>query len=200
MRVAEVSTTRVRTRGTGGWLPTGFALLAAAAVPIFFGAASLAGDAPDETTDFSARYPPELRGPFVSDPAVVTALDCGESATCDGPLNFQRLIEAKAASSGTAAAHGTNPFSLPISKKIIGTIETDLAQIRKKAGAGSEQLDFHFLTHPETRAELVGVVNRMDRKFIKDSGSALTPAQQACGEISLIYRFSYFIKANGGQK
>ena len=150
--------------------------------------------------DFSAHFPAALRGPFVADPSVVTALDCGTGEACEGPLNFQRLIEAKAASSGKAAAPGTNPFNLEISKGIIDTIEKDLKQIRDNADAGSNQLSFRFLTHPATRAELVGVVDRMDRQFIKDSGSDLTEAQQDCGEISLIYRFSYFIKENGGQK
>ena len=42
--------------------------------------------------------------------------------------------------------------------------------------------------------ELVGAINRMDRQFIKDPTVGLTHAQLGCGEISLIYRFSYSIR------
>jgi len=42
--------------------------------------------------------------------------------------------------------------------------------------------------------ELVGAINRMDRQFIKDPTVGLTYAQLGCGEISLIYGFSYSIR------
>ena len=56
------------------------------------------------------------------------------------------------------------------------------------------QLNPDFLTDLGSRVELVGAINRMDRQFIKDPTVGLSHAQLGCGEVSLIYRFSYSIR------
>ncbi|MBV9067835.1 MAG: hypothetical protein JO093_11390 [Acidobacteria bacterium] len=155
---------------------------------MLFAVASLAGANAQQST-YSRAIPPSLRGPFVSDPAVVMLLDC-PTAACDGQLNFARLMQAR--SPKTAA--GQNPFNLPVAAKILATVESDLTDVRVAAGATEGQLNPHFLTDLGSRVELVGAINRMDRQFIKDPTVGLTHAQLGCGEVSLIYRFSYSIR------
>jgi len=148
----------------------------------------LSGPSSAETTnDYSGEVPANLRGPFVFEPDVIVALDCADNDPCDGPLNFRRLIEAKAREHEDVAHK--NPFLLGIAAPIERVLTADLKELTKKAGASGFQLHTEFLTDPGSRIELVGVVNRMDRQFITDV--SLFPAQRDCGEISVIYRFSY---------
>jgi hypothetical protein len=150
-----------------------------------FGIGALAADA--------SRLPDALRGPFISDPAVVTELDCPEAAIrtqlvrCDGPLNFAKLIQEQAFRfSKIASPPGINPFNLPEAQKIVATIKDDLNEIRNDLPGLHEE----FLSDAGSRVELVGVVNRMDRQFLGQQ------RESGCGEISVIYRFSYSIRDN----
>jgi hypothetical protein len=136
-----------------------------------------------------------LRGPFVSDTEVVQLLDC-PTADCGGPINFGRLLSAR--EPRVASAGASNPFNLPVASVVLKTIQADLSDVRMAASATDGQLSPAFLTDPGSRVELVGVINRMDRQFIKDPTLHLSPEQLRCGEISLIYRFSYSIR-NGKQ-
>lgn len=149
---------------------------------------SLAGET-IASPGYSAEVPKSLRGPFVFEPGVIMILDCSQHDPCDGPLNFRRLIEAKA-EKYEQVGH-KNPFLLGIALPVRETLATDLKEITQAAGAEGFQLHKEFLTDPGSRIELVGIVNRMDRQFISDA--SLTPAQRDCGEISVIYRFSYDI-------
>ena len=139
------------------------------------------------STPYAQAIPQSLRGPFISDPAVVTLLDC-PTPGCEGRLNFARLMQAR---SPRTAEPGQNPFNLPVAAKILATVQADLTDVRTTAHATEGQLSPSFLTDPGSRVELVGAINRMDRQFIKDPTVGLTHAQLGCGEISLIYRFSY---------
>lgn len=141
-----------------------------------------------------ATIPESLKGPYISDPAVINLLDC-PTAACNGPLSFSRLIRAKQNSVDYSAQVG-NPFNLPVVKNhIVSIIKTDLSSVRSVGMVEGQQLSPRFLTDDGSRVELVGVVNRMDRQFIKDSFERKTPEQRHCGEISLIYRFGYSLAA-----
>lgn len=159
-----------------------------AAIAIAVAMASVSGWA----RDYSGDAPDNLRGPFVCEPDVIVALDCGQGERCQGPLNFRTLIEAKAKQYENVAH--TNSFLLKIARPIGQTLAGDLKELTAKAHADHFKLHTEFLTDPGSRIELVGVVNRMDRQFVTDV--SLTPAQRKCGEISVIYRFSYDL-ANG---
>lgn len=130
--------------------------------------------------------PSAVQGPFVSDPAIVTELDC-PAGQCNGPLNFARLMQARVANRETVG----NPFNLKVARQIRQTIEADLDDLAHRLGVGADQLSQSFLTDEHSRVELVGIINRMDRRFIKDTSQGLRPDQLACGEISIIYRFAY---------
>jgi hypothetical protein len=136
---------------------------------------------------YDHAVPPAVRGPFVSDPAIVTELDCPDGQ-CNGALNFSRLMQARVS---TREKVGGNPFNLKVARQIRKTIEADLDELASRLGVGEFQLSRSFLTDVNSRVELVGVINRMDRRFIKDTSQGLRPDQLACGEISVIYRFAY---------
>lgn len=149
--------------------------------------------------------PAAVRGPFISDTAVVSLLDC--TGTCAASLHFSKLILARAAAANAAELKG-NPFALSVLKNgilkgnalelgVLETVEQDLASLKSEAG-NPDGLDKKFLEAAGSDVELVGIVNRMDRHFVKQGGQHLTKEQLACGEISLIYRFSY--KAQHGDK
>src|SRR3954469_5466293 len=143
-----------------------------------------------QDSTYSLAIPQSLRGPFVSDPAVVMLLDC-PTAACEGRLNFARLMQARSPEEKVA---GQNPFNLNVASEILATVKADLTDVRTTANATEGQLNPNFLTDVGSRVELVGAVNRMDRQFIKDPTVGLTHAQLGCGEVSLIYRFSYSIR------
>lgn len=144
---------------------------------------------------YEQAIPDAVRGPFVSDRDVVTRLDC-PSADCRGPFSFSRLMEARMPPS--EQSHGGNPFNSTIGRPIRDVITDELAKVRKNGHAPGQQLHEQFLTDEHSRIELVGIVNRMDRQFVKDPSVGLSKEQQGCGEISLIYRFAYSIR-NGKQ-
>ncbi|MBB6486854.1 hypothetical protein [Rhizobium lusitanum] len=149
--------------------------------------------------DFSGSIPPGIVGPSVYRADIVQELDCGKSLIlCNGPLNFVSFMNAKAATRG--AERNSNPFNLRIARLVLQTVTQQIDTVRKDGGADSGmQMDLRFLSHPDSKAELVGVINRMDRQFIKDAGSGLTDEQQSCGEIAIIYRFGYNLR-DGAQK
>ena len=178
-------------------LPTKARVRSTAALLLLLALSLLAVPSPssaDKSNDYSGEVPINLRGPFVFEPEVIVALDCAQHDPCDGPLNFRRLIEAKARNYEEVAHK--NPFKLKIARSIQVKFAEDLDDLTKLAGAEGSQLHTEFLTDPGSRIELVGVVNRMDRQFITDV--SLLPAQRDCGEISVIYRFSYDL-TNGRQ-
>jgi hypothetical protein len=164
--------------------------LARLASGIVFIVLSASGQQAPPPSTYSLAIPQSLRGPFVSDPAVVMLLDCPTTA-CEGRLNFARIMQAR--TPGETAA-GQNPFNLSVAKEILSTVKSDLTDVRTTAGATEGQLNPDFLTDAGSRVELVGAINRMDRQFIKDPSVHLTHAQLGCGEVSLIYRFSYSIR------
>src|SRR5216684_947979 len=139
---------------------------------------------------YSTAIPQSLRGPFISDHAVVMVLECPTPA-CEGRLNFARLMQARSPEENVA---GQNPFNLTVAAKILATVKSDLTDVRTTTGATEGQLNPDFLTDSGSRVELVGAINRMDRQFIKDPTVGLSHAHLRCGEISLIYRFSYSIR------
>ncbi len=142
--------------------------------------------------------PAAVRGPFLSNPDLMTLLDCPQQP-CSGKLNFTKLMEARLPPSQQHLRGTSNPFNLPVAKVILETIQKDLDEVVGKADAEGARLRKEFLTDEGSRVELVGVVNRMDRQFVKDPSTEPTPEQAKCGEISAIYRFGYSIR-DGTQK
>lgn len=126
-------------------------------------------------------------GPYISDPDVVAALDC-PTADCDGPLSFVGLVRRQFKSAAALLRPGVNPFTLPEAKEVLATTRSDLEEIRLGGNAPEPQLSLDFLTDPGSRVELVGVINRMDRQFLSEQ------RESRCGEVSVIYRFSYSIR------
>jgi hypothetical protein len=144
------------------------------------------------TTDIAA-------GPYIADPAVVTLLDRsdpGGDCARSGPLVFGCLIQALSTSQAHEPPIGAlaNPFNLTVAQDIRETIEQDLTGYQNSGGIEpSQQINPAFLTNAGSRMELVGIVNRIDRQFIHD----LVPGDEdhrRCGEISLVYRFSYSLR------
>jgi hypothetical protein len=138
-------------------------------------------------------------GPYIADPSVVTLLDRsdpGGDCTKSGPLVFGCLIQALSMAEAHEPPIGAlaNPFNLKVAQDIRETIEQDLAGFQTSGGIEpSQQIHPAFLTNEGSRMELVGIVNRIDRQFIHD----LVPGDEdhrRCGEISLIYRFSYSLR------
>jgi hypothetical protein len=138
-------------------------------------------------------------GPYIADPSVVTLLDRSDpDGDCakSGPLVFGCLIQALSMSQAHEPPIGAlaNPFNLKVAQDIRETIEQDLTGYQNSGGIEpSQQINPAFLTNAGSRMELVGIVNRIDRQFIHD----LVPGDEdhrRCGEISLIYRFSYSLR------
>ncbi len=142
--------------------------------------------------------PAAVRGPFLSNPELMTLLDCPQQP-CSGKLNFTKLMEARLPPSQQHLRGTGNPFNLPVAKVILETIRKDLDEVAGEADAEGARLRKEFLTDEGSRVELVGVVNRMDRQFVRDPGTEPTPEQAKCGETSAIYRFGYSIR-DGTQK
>jgi hypothetical protein len=146
----------------------------------------------DDGSDYEQAIPQELRGPFVSRPDVVPLLECPNS-DCRGPLSFVQLIEARLPPSATRTMANDNPFNHPVAEQIRTIISGDIEERSGKWGLADDKLNQKFLTDPNSRVQLVGIVNRMDRQFIKDPARA-AGEQRNCGEISVIYRFFYSIR------
>jgi hypothetical protein len=159
---------------------------AAQSAPVQAAAAPVVEDAID----------PNLAGPAISHPEVMALLDrSDEEGDCrrSGRLVFGCLLQALAASETREKPIGAraNAFNLKVASEIRSTIEADLLGYRKTDGIDAkQQLQPGFLTHPKSRIELVGIVNRMDRQFVTDPVPGVG-RRERCGEISLIYRFSY---------
>ncbi|MES0056566.1 hypothetical protein NKJ66_23450 [Mesorhizobium sp. M0078] len=117
-------------------LPTKSRVRSTAALLLLLALSLLAVPSPssaDKSNDYSGEVPINLRGPFVFEPEVIVALDCAEHDPCDGPLNFRRLIEAKARSYEEVAHK--NPFKLKIARSIQVKLAEDLDDLTKLAGA-----------------------------------------------------------------
>jgi hypothetical protein len=183
------------------WIRISFAVCAWLSPIIWFGAVSgQTKHADNDPNAANASAIPEFAsGPYIADSKVVALLDVQDSSgDCarSGILVFACLIQVLDAPENHQAPVGVtaNPFNLQVASEIRETIESDLSGFKKSYGISDEQ-QIHpgFLTHPGSRMELVGIVNRIDRQFINDivPGSEI-PSR--CGEISLIYRFSYALE------
>lgn len=140
----------------------------------------------------------EISGPYIADAAVVSLLDRpdpGGDCARSGPLVFGCLIQDLAVSQTRQPPVGAlaNPFNLEVARAIRETIEGDLKGFQASGITTGQQLHPSFLTDPGSRLELVGVVNRIDRQFIHDRVPGAEDHNR-CGEISLIYRFSYSLR------
>lgn len=157
---------------------------------------------------YDSVIPKAVQGPFISDPDVITELDCPKEnqGKCNGKLSFNSMVGQlakahKKCNPERKVEASENAFTFCLSDRISKSIEVDLTKIRAKAGlpalgkSEDTQLSLKFLTDPGSKIELVGVVNRMDRQFLRDSGQGHSKEQLACGEVSLIYRFSYQLSA-----
>ena len=162
-------------------------------------AAMVLGNAPQALAQQAIVAPTEipevLRGPFVSDPDVITLLDKVDPRGCkySGPLVFSCLIQQQAERHTQEEVKGAlvNPFNLQVTTPIVATIMSDLREFGQETNDGdSVELDAKFLTNASSKVELVGIVNRMDRQFVGDQIPG-HEAHNACGEISIIYRFGY---------
>ncbi|MDP9535030.1 hypothetical protein Q7L38_20885 [Pseudomonas protegens] len=128
---------------------------------------------------------PRMEGPFFAAPEVIAALDC-PNAQCEGPLSFLHLMRSELYEIKAAGLPGKNPFvERAETRAIVEAVRDDISNIRVAAGSPPDQLDPLFLTSTDSRVQLVGVINRMDRQF------HASQRESACGEISLIYRFAY---------
>jgi hypothetical protein len=132
--------------------------------------------------EFTSRM---IEGPFFAEPGVIAALDCPD-AQCEGPLSFLRLMRSELYEIKASGLPGKNPFiERAETRAIVDAVRDDISNIRIAAGSPPDQLDPLFLTSTDSRVQLVGVINRMDRQF------HASQRESACGEISLIYRFAY---------
>jgi hypothetical protein len=161
--------------------------------------------------------PASLAGPFVADRDVLMLLDKPSTdGTCRtaGRLVFGCLIQAKVAAAEEEAPTGpfANPFNLRVASDILATFRGDLDSFRTPASAAAppqtdpaapsdpdssidpaQQINPGFLIDPGSRIELIGVINRIDRQFIED----IVPGAEThrrCGEVSVLYRFSYSLR------
>lgn len=88
---------------------------------------------------------------------------------------------------GVAGSNGADLATSPAYDRIVSTIAFDLKRLRQadpKSGVGVDfphrQLDAEWLRSPQSRFELVAVVNRLDRMHAG-----------GCGETRLVYRLAY---------
>lgn len=95
-------------------------------------------------------------------------------------LTFANLL-------GVDGATAKDLLASPKYEALVSTINADLAsfrardpQLRPGVGTGHRQFDIRWLSSPQSRFELVGLVNRLDRRHV-----------QGCGEYRLIYRLAY---------
>ncbi|WP_159983298.1 hypothetical protein [Novosphingobium sp. 18050] len=132
------------------------------------------------------------RGPYISDPTVVAELgrsSGGGSCSKLGRFAFGCFIQGRVGQSGgRPSGRLGNPFELHVAKLIQKRITEDLAEFQSDGGHINERL----LSDAGSRLELVGIVNRMDRRFVLGPRSDVG-MREDCGEISLIYRFTYSI-------
>lgn len=172
--------------------------VAAMVVAVGWGVALSGGWATGTQDDTVATAAPDATaGPFIADPAVVIRLDRkdpGGACAKSGPLVFGCLIQGVAEGQEAPIGALANPFNLKVAAVIRSTIEQDLDGFRTDQGIGeTQQIHPEFLSHPASRLELVGVVNRIDRQFIHDAVPGAEDHTR-CGEVSLVYRFAYALK------
>lgn len=145
--------------------------------------------------EWMPTIPDALIGPYIADPRIVTVLDApGTNCASAGQLNFNCLVYSDYRSGAGAPENVSNPFMLPVFTLVKKTVASDISSLRKHAKFGGDnmrQLDTGFLTYGDARIELVGLVNRMDRQFNRDTVVGRGRPEDRCGEISAIYRFGY---------
>jgi hypothetical protein len=83
------------------------------------------------------------------------------------------------------------PYAAPLYASLVATLSADLKELNKRRGVGKESAVHarnhafkpRWLTDRRARFELVGLVNRTDRKRLDPTGAG-------CGEARLIYRLA----------
>lgn len=137
-------------------------------------------------------------GPYFDDPAAMELLDGTGNGDCPAnSLAFGCLIQGRAAKRERIAGKLANPFNISVAVPIRKTITDDLTDPWGPGtswGMGAEQIPAKFWEDEHSRLELVGLVARLDRKFVPDDRDGRTKPQD-CGEVSLIYRFGYSLGA-----
>jgi hypothetical protein len=154
-----------------------------------------------ELTDVDLRLAEEAeadrrvaRGPYFDDPAAMELLDGSDRGDCPvNSLAFGCLVQARAAKRERVADKLANPFNISVATPIRDTIIGDLDQPWGPGtnwGMGASQIPKTFWADEHSKIELVGIVARLDRKFVPDDRDGRAKPQD-CGEVSLIYRFGY---------
>src|SRR5262245_8351435 len=135
----------------------------------------LLGGAHAATAQPAARTPPWL---LVTEPQVLAQLEA-QGASLSARLG------------GAAAQSNRALLANPIYKALVSAIEADLAELRARdpqllSGLRSSHrlFDAAFLRAETVRFELVGLVNRLDRRPFEPRN---------CGELRLVYRLAYAI-------
>lgn len=140
-------------------------------------------------------------GPYFDDPDAMKLLDGTDRGDCPAnTLAFGCLIQARAEKRERIAGKLANPFNISVGIPIRDTIVGDLKHpwgVGTSWGMGARQIPEAFWADEHSRIELVGIVARLDRKFVPDERSGRA-RREDCGEVSLIYRFGYDI--GGGNK
>lgn len=120
---------------------------------------------------------------LIHDPVTLAALER------DHGLGFAALLHGGEAVA--TADYGPGPLEA-IERSLAARLASDRAEDPKHTGVGlryvHRQFDLKWLSSPDTRFELIGVVNRMDRQVF---------APESFGETRLIYRLAYSRKQQG---
>ena len=136
---------------------------------------------PDKRDSVSATVRELVEGPvpllLISDPSTLVALEREHG------LGLAALLHGGEATA--TADYGPGPLQA-IAQSLAARLAADRAEDPKHTGVGMRfvhrQFDLGWLSSPDTRFELIGVVNRMDRQVF---------APESFGETRLIYRLAY---------
>ncbi|NVB39538.1 hypothetical protein G6O69_16975 [Pseudenhygromyxa sp. WMMC2535] len=124
---------------------------------------------------------------LVSDPAALVALE-------DAGLSFAALLHEHPEATALAG-YGEGPI-VAIARELRRVLRANAAEDPTHTGVGlryvHRQFDLDWLAAEDTRFELIGVVNRMDREVF-----ANPRGQGAAGETRLIYRLAYTREQGG---
>lgn len=133
---------------------------------------------------FASPAPIQTHALMITDPALLTALEA------DGFAMGTML-------GGTAGDTATMHAKTPAYRDLVDLLgrDSDLLKARDpKSGVGfghsHRAFDIGWLKSKQARFELVGVVNRIDRKHVRKGG---------CGERRLVYRLAYDVEKTGSR-
>jgi hypothetical protein len=136
---------------------------------------------PDTTDSVPATVRELVEGPvpllLISDPSTLVALEQEHGLGLAALLHGGEAV--------ATADYGRGPLQA-IAQSLSARIAADRAEDPSHTGVGlrfvHRQFDLAWLASPDTRFELIGVVNRMDRQIF---------APESLGETRLIYRLAY---------